>query len=95
MVECLATGLRAELRFKPWKERRVKGEVARLSGEGACVTVPEGSSQKRLGRNREQDDMHAGMFEGLFASVAVVIGEVGWGCPGRREWLTAPRPPRG
>jgi hypothetical protein len=33
-VVCEATGLRAELRFRPWRERRVKGEVARLGGEG-------------------------------------------------------------
>lgn len=30
-IECPATGLRADLRFKPWKDSQVKGEVTRLA----------------------------------------------------------------
>ena len=38
-IMCEATGLQTELRFKPWREEYVKGEVSSLLGDGRQVVA--------------------------------------------------------
>ena len=48
-VECAATGLRTVLKFKPWQEGFVKGEVRRLAGDGEVkIARVEGRWQSQI-----------------------------------------------